>query len=217
VGDSVPWMNDYTWIPHTFIKDQKRNLALNAATQMEKALRHPEMGDTIVYMYDDIVLLRDMTIADIGKPYTIGDYARQPRNEDGNWRKALWATLDVLRLEGKTLMNGETHLPRLIDKNTMLDILSRYDVGNRRFVAFTLYLNSLGLKKEQFIKLSKFDNIKAGFYGFEDDYGYNAASELLIEKVCENKLFLNYNDSGLSTGMKNFLLKKFSNKCRWEL
>lgn len=217
VGDSVPWLTNYEWIPHAFIKDQKRNLSLNAATQMEKALRHPEMGERIIYMYDDIVLLQPVTADDIAKPYAIADYSRMPRNTDGNWRKSVWATMDALKAEGKTLMNGETHLPRFFSKTTMLEILERYKVGENRLAAFTLYLNNMGLSKRDFVMLNKFDTVKAGFYGLEDALGYKCDSAALIRRVCEKKLFLNYNDSGLNPAMKEFLTQKFANKCRFEI
>ena len=124
--------------------------------------------------------------------------------------------MDVLKAEGKTMWNGETHLPRYFERDAMLDILTKYKVGENRLAAFTLYLNTRGLKREDFIVLDKFDGVKAGFHGFEDAFGYKTKNALLIEKILENKLFLNYNDSGLDEGLKAVLTKKFTDKCRFE-
>ena len=65
--------------------------------------------------------------------------------------------------------------------------------------------------------LSQGNYIKASFFGREIYTGeFPSDTDEEVERAVKGKVWVNWNDKGLTTPLKNWLIKRFPNRCKYE-
>ena len=213
-GDLPSWINPefVLHIPHQRIEGIVQNTLYDAITKQLLFCQHPLSSSYFIRMYDDIYLLKDVNLLDIGRFKAMYPYSKVPLR-DGTWWEQLYNTLNVLRLKGYEGWNTETHLPELFNKEKMQWIIRAYSALENRLLTSSLYFNTfypttdpLLFSKEFAIQF--YDNIDGPFY---------TSSEGDLGKKCKGKTYLNHNDRGLTTNLREFISSTFPHKSRYEL
>lgn len=217
IGDLPGWVKNVNHIPHVRNNKIRLTNCYDACSKMELVINHPDITEDFIYMYDDIYLLRDITRNEIRHPlYARVDIDNILKHEYqvSKHRRMLWNTYEVLKSQGLTGWDCETHLPRLFNKSMMREILKMYDPLGNRLLFATLYFNTFFGGLPHYIRKS--DNVKAGFYGTNDDYSYHIPGKAKIKELLSKKTFLNHDDRGLNTALKNVIEETFPHKCKFE-
>lgn len=220
VGDMPAWAQNVIHIPHATKYDGKSGEILRDAI----AKMHVFLGwmknrkaEPFIRTYDDIFLLRDVTIADIAIPKAMYDMTRMIPNMSNTWRRQLWSTYHALRTEGCCGWNMESHTPEAFISSFMRQVMDIYRMPPNEYLTSTLYFNQMMHDGSNLrpVVLSKNDHFKAGFYGTSDKYGFGPNED--VAAICAKKMFLNFDDAGFSPAIAAFLENKFPNKCRHEI
>jgi hypothetical protein len=215
IADEMPlWSNDINFIEH-IRKTGVGSKMFDSWQKMNIVVNHPEITDDFIYWYDDIYLLSKINLSFFDKQYSNGLIRNLPtRKSNKLWYTYLYFTEGVLIKEFKNIYNYENHMPRLFNKELMKHIIKKYDPFNKDLFFATLYYNNY--YKNDPVILNKNDNIKAGFYGANSAQSFETINIQNIEKICQDKIFLNHNDHGYSESMKLFISKIFRKKCKYE-
>lgn len=194
--------------------------------KLKKASLSDDLEEDILYVYDDVLLLQKQNKEQISKVYAGGmfkdnpDYWINPKRN--KWRNTIFQAIERARGFGKVYLY-ETHLPRLYHKSKLREMFKMFPIESLEipYAPATLYFNMFYSKPDYNYKTSKeaLDNdIKAGFYGTPNNLCDVFPSKLpkQIELAVKNKLWVNYNDAGLTEPMKEWINKKFPNKSKFE-
>jgi len=219
VGDKPDWCQNVIHIPHTPQHDGKEGEILkDAISKLSTFIGWAKLRNIqpFIRTYDDIFLLKPVDVKDISIPKAVADMTKLMPNRTNTWRKQLWNTYSAMREAGCHGWNCETHTPEAFITDYMVQIMNKYSLPANNLLTGTLYFNELvrGSKLEPII-LEKGDNWKAGFYGFSDKYSFGPGED--VEKICNGKKFLNFDDAGLSSDISTFIENKFSKPCRHEI
>lgn len=218
VGDLPPYINPDTVLhipagrvgggPFPNLKEGNRKLAL--------VLNDPRISDTIIVTYDDIYFCAAVSPEFLKIPIALYNSATVKRdNADNKYRQSLYSTYDALSAKGLPAFNYETHLPRLINKQQMLQVYNEFKPEKNLLQRFTLYYNRWATDRPVLYK--KEFGIKAGFYGRNDNYGYGFYSTEKTLELIQGNIFCNHDDAGLSGQLKEALKIMFPDKCQYEL
>lgn len=216
VGDLPDWAANIGHIPHKRKIHEWRTNCLDATSKLEQALLHSQMGETILWMYDDMYLLRDITRDELAVYLAVNHLDDLTNRSSGVHKSLVKTTLEILKEHGKSTWNCETHTPRLYNKNILMEIFYRYNTKESRLLFSTLYFNDLYGAGIDPIIMSKDDMWKAGFYGFSDPYSFKSNDEQEINDILSGKTFLNHNNDGLSVSLKKVIEDRFPDKCKFE-
>ena len=175
-------------------------------------------------MYDDVYLMRPVDDEFLRQRFALLEYDLNQRGTQVRKHKRLqhWTHDALLDAGHKRVWNYETHIPRVLEKRKMGQVFERYNPKQKRLLYFTLYFNHHFPELEPTI-LSKLDNVKAGFYGFNDQYGFGPPSgggtQQAIDhytKACLGKAYVNHNNEGLHVGLTTFICRAFANPSMFE-
>jgi len=146
------------------------------------------VSDEFIRLSDDQLFL---------KPYKGGYYYDGLlKNGESAYSHIAQNTKDLLLREGRTIFNFDTHCPQIISKK-YADIMLRCPFGEGVGVLVnSFYFNSLGIEPTEVNML----RVK----GAQDTYNFD-------------KDFLNYNDSGLTEGLKKKIMEFLPEKSRYEI
>lgn len=162
--------------------------------KLKLASKNEELPNEIVWCYDDQVMLKeDFSIRYFKKPNLI------PGRHTNTIKKALELS------EGSRVF--ETHLPRVFRRDRLREMFDRFEIKKIPFAPATLYYNLFDGDYVEGV-----DN-RADFYG---TYGYSSESYSNIEEACEGKSWISYNNAGLTSSLKEWIINKFSNKSIYE-
>lgn len=214
VGDLPSWINPATvqHIPHERCEGMQENTTYDAITKLLLFIQHPDTSMFFIRMYDDIYLLQDADMVEIGKFKAIYDWTGLPDNRSGVWWEQLRRTLRAVTRKGYHGWNTETHLPELFNKEKLRWVIDIYDALKNRLLTSTLYFNTFypNIQPTLFSK-----DFAIQFYDNVDNQCYTSSDGDLQEK-CQGKTYLNHNDRGLNENLKNFLRSRFPDKSRFE-
>lgn len=218
VGDLPDWCQNVIHIPHTPHYDGKEGeITRDAIEKMRLFLYWAQQRkiQSFVRSYDDIFLLKNCDIKDIGVPKAMYDMSKVMPNRTNTWRKQLWNTYYAVRQHNAHGWNFESHTPEAFATDILADVMDFYQVPPNIYLTSTLYYNSLfaNTKIEPHI-LTKSDKYKAGFYGAKDKYSYGPDDNVC--EVCAGKMFLNFDPAGFTTDIRDYLMEKFPNPSRHE-
>jgi len=202
VGRCPPWL---TGAVHLDVPDShKHNKDANLIDKVLAACR-AGVSDKFVRSSDDQLILRPCHADDL-KPYHHGDFlSREAKQVRGGWKQRLLRTCKLLRSLGMPTRHHDTHIPTIYDRDLFVKIVTacnyRDDIG---YTINTLYHNQSGVVDppkmlHQKLTLERRD-----------------ASERSILKRLEGKMYLGYNDLGLSKALKNVLQEMFPEPSRFE-
>lgn len=207
VGDKMPkWLNEETAIFLEIPDEFSHNKDANIINKVLEAACFPDITPTFFWSCDDHLVLRKPK-ADELKPFFLSDL----KNEQawfwsGVWKKGLKRTLEFLEFNKKTTYHYDVHVPQPVNAEKFRSIFEGFaHQENERFTINTFYFNQAGLKKHHHIGI-----LKATF-----EMPVSNMSE--IETSCYNRLYVGYNNAGLTSQLQKFIVKKFPNKSKYEL
>jgi hypothetical protein len=213
VGDCPDWVKNVTHIPHTRNHHIEETSTFDAVSKLILYLNHESSSEYFIRMYDDIYLLQDVTISDIDVIRAMYDINGFPADGKSVWFEQLKRTMLILKKNGLTTWNTETHMPEYFKKNNMLSIIDVFKPLENRLLTSTLYFNVLYsyLGLEPIIEKRTHG---AKFYGDKREWNYPPEAD--PAECCVGKLFLNHNNAGLTDKLKAFIEHKFPEKSRFE-
>ena len=215
VSEALP-----TWAINIELLEHHRNSGKYSKVRdswekMRLILDSDSVSDDFLYWYDDVYLLKPANINFWSKIYANGKLDDRYRHSKNVYRSLLHGTYEAIQSVRPTLYNFETHLPRLFNKEKMKKLMSIYEPVDKKLLAASLYFNFFYDKQPIF--LSRSDVIKAGFFG-RDSFDSFASPDTWKKavKIMSDKFFLNHNDAGLNVALKQYIMRKFNNKCKYE-
>ncbi len=212
VGDLPDWIQNVTHLPHTRNHTVIETCTYDAVSKLTLYLN--SLGKNLVKfirMYDDIYLLKDVTVKDIAIYRAMYDINGFPADGKSIWFDQLRRTMEILKREGFTTWNTETHLPEVFTSGGMDFIINRFNALENRLLTGTLYYNYFYKNFTPVIE-KRFQGAK--FYG--DNREWNYPPEADPKECCKDKLYLNHNNAGLTDKLMAFIEKKFPDKSRFE-
>ena len=214
VGDLPDWINPESvkHIPHTRCEGMTENTLYDAITKIMLYMNHPQSAGSFIRMYDDIYLLKDVTLEQIGQYKAMYCWDRVPVRY-GTWWEQLQRTLSMVRAKGYPGWNTETHLPELFLKHRMQWIIQSYGALENRLLTSSLYWNTFYPFSQPLMWSKEF---AIQFYNSQENEFYTSNAGNIFEK-CKGKTYLNHNASGLNDDLKDFLQQTFPNPSIFEL
>lgn len=205
-------------IPHDRVLGIPFTNAYDSLKKLNKVLLHPEMGEKIIYMYDDIVLTRKTTFEELQqftRTFATQNLAEVEKNTNTVHRQLIWQTAAALEGKGLTIYNGETHAPRAFLKSEMIEVFKAFKPIKNRLLPFTLLLN---FKKDQEFILAGEDSYKVGFYGEKNEpLSYKPESKKEVQDFMRKYLVINFNDAGYTQAVEEALATRFKDSCKYEV
>jgi hypothetical protein len=213
VGDLPAWIRPGTvnHIHRLRREGMKENATFDAISKLMAFIDHPDTSMWFIRMYDDILLVGDCTLDDISRFRAMYDHSKLPAR-DGVWWDQLRRTLQAVILKGYHGWNTETHLPEYFNKEWMRWVIDVYHASERRLLTSTLYFNTFysGFTPQMWP-----DSRGIQFYNNQDNEFYSS-SDGDLEQKCAGKLFLNYNNAGLTPSLQQFIMTRFPDKSIYE-
>lgn len=215
-GDLPAWIKNVNHIPHKRKAGIKPFPALFDVIRKVKGFVHQINNiDNYILWYDDVYLLRDIDLSFFNNIYALRKIERRDPGEVLRYQThRVYVTYLHMINEFKEIYNHETHLPRLFNKEKVRALFKKYSILEERLLISTLYYTNYR-NGSPVIILNKKDNIKAGFYTYEDNYGFDRLGN--IKQICKGKTFLNHNGNGFSYKIKRYLKEKFKEKSKFEI
>jgi hypothetical protein len=175
----------------------------------------PDLLFEYLLFSDDFFLLKPLKMSDARKIRYLEDLSQIDRREPGPWPDAIWRTYDLLKAQGFTGFNFETHTPAYLNRKWVLDaFLALKDfVAQDRWDGMlgpTAVLNHAHAKENFQLVILKEENSRCGFWGKPPSYEE-------VVPACEGKLFFNFDDFAFGDGIKRFLTEKFPTPSRYEI
>ena len=208
VGEKPGWLTNVNHISHKRVPGVHFTNCFDANSKMELAINHPEIGDNILWMYDDMYLLRDCVLRDFEVYLAVNHYDDLNHKSSNTHMELLIDTLKVLLENGKSAYNCETHTPRLYNKTILQDVFKKYNPTEMRLLASTLYYNDLYFELKPHL-MQKYDPYKAGFNGKHHAHVFVSNNIVEINEILSGKTFLNHNNEGLSVALKRVIEQRF--------
>jgi hypothetical protein len=214
VGDLPRWAQNVTHIPYAREYNATNPSTYNALRMLQLFLNYcttRQIPDDFIRMYDDIYLLQDRCPEDLMVTRIIRTEHELNRLISGGqvWRKQVEDTIARLRQLGYKGYMTESHCPELFSVYRMQNIFVYFGLPTIEYLTSTLYYNVYPYPKT--INDKKVE--RSVFYGEENDFSFT--SENVSEK-CKGKYYLNHNDTGLNSELRNFIRRKFRVKSRFE-
>ena len=215
VGDLPDWICNVRHIKHDKDTRQYMSATFDAISKVGKYILSDETPEIFIRMYDDVYFLGDRNIDDLSVMRFLFDYKEimNKKHLSGGklWRDAVMESVIQAKDKGLEGLMTETHCPEVFTKRNMKKVFEIFEPLGFRLLTSTLYFNLFPFEKR--IKDRKTE--RALFYGYEDDFSFGAGN--LTQGGWEDgKFFLNHNDKGLTYELKDYIGKRFSEKCRFE-
>lgn len=118
----------------------------DACSKWMTALAEESLPDTLVWMMDDVYLIKPVTLDDLATPRSFGLWNQQRVQQPPRgswWQRAKAETMQALAAEGLPTFDFATHLPHVVDRRRCLEILQRFDAANRMLLWEIIYQNSV--------------------------------------------------------------------------
>jgi hypothetical protein len=192
--------------------------------KIEAMVNDPDVSEQFVLFYDDTHLSRDINnVEDFAIYVATKNYNDMPEayeRRKGKWLKTVMAAIDIARKNGRPKWDYESHLPRFYSKSKWRELFKRFPIDEQLipYSPSTLYINWYVDKPTVHLFREKND-VKAGFYGdrFSKDEGaFSSSSREKVKKAIEGKMFINYNDMGLTDILKDYLFNLYPEKSMYE-
>jgi hypothetical protein len=215
VGDDPCVKFDYIHLPHQRNWDGRHGENLRDAISKMKMFiewaKNNNMHD-FIRMYDDIYLLRDITLEEIKLVKVMEQlhddtwiYKKEiNRSCSLIWWYQLKKTYYALKHVRHQVWNTESHCPEFFEVAMMDFLLMQFRVGEQELLTSTLYYNYWRCVEAG--KMVRASDVKAGFYGRS---GFKALNTKTVVAAVEGKCFLNHNDQGLRDPLQNFIVRRF--------
>jgi hypothetical protein len=142
------------------------------------------------------------------------EFFDKPKNK---WTQTIHASMEICKSYGYSLYSYETHLPRYYTKSKLTAMFDKHKFGNNHipYAISSVYYNMF--YKEPDVCYMPKNNIKAGFYGgLIGNDGFNSNRNKDIKYAVKDKMWINYNNRGLTGHLKLWIESKYTQKSKWE-
>lgn len=194
-GEKPDWVTNVNFVP---VVRQHRPMFVKFSDQLRKiemACKNPAISKNFIYTYDDIFLLKPVSVDCLKKPRAIENMIKinhwfKHTDAGGNWVKCMKQTLNTLKKNNLPIYNYETHLPRVYNKEKALAILEKYRSRDWAFQFATMYFNNYYTDPEMLNEPGNF--FKLGIYrpvGYADLRDKAERSTVMnVAEACEDSV-----------------------------
>ena len=236
VGDMPEWVQNAHHIPVKSVPQDNFTVCFDAARKMNAAILNKDTSAKFIYMYDDLYFINPVRLKDFATNYYLPmlsvDKDREAKLRANRKKHVMLKvrTLDALRAKGICTAKAEsieayneqdqdyfydfeTHMPKLYEKEKMVNTFKAFAPGKNRLLFSTLYFNSFNKSIEPLNR-----DVKAEFFGPSElaFLGSSSGTEESCKEAMQKPLFMNHNDMALTTALKNVLVEMFPNKSKYE-
>jgi len=207
LSDSLPEWLDRDKIVWIETNDPfKHNKDANLIRKILIAAQLKDITPTFYWSCDDHLIFRKPKNSELN-PFFISDlHNEQSYWWSGTWKTGMKRTMDLLISKNKSTYHYDAHIPQPINAAKFFELFNDLKLEeNKRYCINTLYFNQAGLRKHNHIGI-----LKATFE--------KPVTELSqIKTSCHNRLFVGYNNRGLTKELQEFILNKFPKKSCYEI
>jgi hypothetical protein len=115
---------------------------IDSIVKLLRIVADPRVSDRFLWLYDDTIMLRDMTAAELATPRATGLlYPDTSLPASNNWREVVRRTAEDLNTAGLPGRNFSHHGPVVYDKAKLSQTIARFLPMFRPRVIESLYLN----------------------------------------------------------------------------
>lgn len=204
VGECPDFLQNVIHIPANDIFEPGLNADGNIITKVLAACNDERLSDNFLFINDDHLVLHPIAAADV-PPLHKGDMTTfHPSYWELNfWRKRLLRTKNVLFENGLSTLHFDCHTPIVFNKHLFRDVVTRFE-----------YQEDIGYTMK-----SLYGNVIYPDGPFLNDqkrtiFRHYQLAE--IDERLEDPTFVSFNDDGLNTSLKWWLIDKFRSKSRYE-
>lgn len=205
IGYCPDWVKNVIHYP--LVDSYKSNKDANLINKILLASLDKSISTEFLNFSDDQVLLKECSYEDFKDPYYNNNMSNfKPGESLSRWKKRLQNTINALKEYGQTFNCYECHIPTLIHKYDYLNTVLKYAYGETPgLCGNTLYFNTI---KKLGIELPKGVALRM----------QNTINDLpILEKECEGKLHLNYDEISTNDILFVYLANKFPAKSIYEI
>lgn len=151
IGDKPDWIQNVTHIPIARVVGMPYNKFMDLFKKVDAFLKLENCGSGFYYSYDDVFFIDKTSRNDIYRQRALEDASQvetlfEKTNASNRWKDIMKSTLEVLKKEGRSQFNFETHLPRYYKSDAMREIIEKYKPVENPYQMASLYFNN-NLKK----------------------------------------------------------------------
>ncbi|MFN9292266.1 MAG: hypothetical protein ACK6EB_29675, partial [Planctomyces sp.] len=95
-------------------------------SKMHTIATHPDKQSEIVWMMDDVYLVKPDTLDELQQPRAYG----WREDQSNSWQKRKSNTMRILREAGHSNHDYATHLPHHAEKSKLADLFERFNLRN---------------------------------------------------------------------------------------
>lgn len=147
IGDKPAWINDekINYIAHSRTQN---NRYIDSSTKLKIAAEHREMGNSFLYMNDDLYFVKPVSAYFVGHPRFTADYTANIEQFEirGQWQQLNKNAFIKLSDRGFSCRDYSIHFSYLFDKENFLSMYDEYQLANTAYNCETLYYNLFAKK-----------------------------------------------------------------------
>jgi len=205
VGEKPEFVKGVKHIPYPDIYG-KLNADGNIIRKILRVCREEKLSDMFLLMTDDSFIIYQVSAGSI--PYyhkgDLREFSLRPGYFQFNeWRKRLGRTKDLLISNRLTTYHYDCHLPLILDKKLFPEIFRRFDFEKGVGLTWkSIYCNAAGVTGTR---------VKNTRYTLFLKYSPNEIDQRIMGFP-----FVSVNDGGLTEDVKEMLIRRFPDKCKYE-
>ena len=214
VGDKAYIDGELPWLTGVEIvhcgDPNRRNKDANIINKVLKVINEYPVTKDFIRASDDMLLLKEV---DELLPFYSFDMRKKEQAwwRGNRWKQRLKRTMRILFVKKKTTFNYDVHIPMQVSAKQFKKIFVDTDPYNRFNMSIGFTINSLyynvALTEHQQLDLStRLDLDKVSI----------EVANILVKKMI-GKTYLIYNNHGLNQVLRDAIVKKFPDPCRFEL
>lgn len=210
VGDRPEWLSDEALFID--LPCSGKTPRLDVALKRKAVDNHPEIGDSYLWMNDDIYLVNPVTYADLCIPKALHDLSGNINRYDPQttWGRDNIETYRRLKADKLPTIHYAVHVPYILEKIKSKEIFRVFDLENKSYVFENLYYNFFYPHLLPYwLNLDETNNLL--FCVNRQNPNWNAVSrQLKVKKIMNNS------EAGMNDKMKTLLKSLFPEKSRFE-
>lgn len=201
VGEKPAWLKN---VAHVAADDiyGPNNADGNIIEKVLKACACRSLTDKFLFINDDHVINKPVDAREIPN-FHKGDLKTFPQDffEVNIWRDRLLRTRNILEQKGYPTLHYDAHVPMIFDKNVFPEVIKEFDY--QKHTGYTMKSLYGNVVNENPVK-------------YQEQSIFRPYIIKQIEEMVGGRYFFSYNDAGLTTYLKQYLLERFPEPSRFE-